>query len=362
MTLPPAPRPTSQRPPSAPRTTPDLHQMQQNYLKMLSQPDNTPPGIESMAPSATMSHNNDDYQAPMPSAPYSLDSWEPLMDSAHTVLTTPLSEYHPTPMSEMFDEFPQLGASPGEDTPFNDFLNTPVIPENQDFGVGFDPSAPLFGGMEPWVDQSSSSGPTKESDRESLAYFEQLFSPPVQVSDTFAPPTQHSPSTSAQLATPNTSPALLDSSSFAPPMLRPAPTGTRPGVTPDKLLGPDAPTQPRKYIAPSSTSRKEAPAAFNRGSKRSRAAAFQDDDEELPPLPANATDAEQVEYKRRQNTLAARKSRRRKLEHQLVTERKADYFQRRSNHFETVARTVIAMWQEQTGRPYELPAFPDPEP
>ena len=86
------------------------------------------------------------------------------------------------------------------------------------------------------------------------------------------------------------------------------------------------------------------------------------DADELPPLPANATDAEQVEYKRRQNTLAARKSRRRKLEHQLVTERKAEYFMRRSNHFETVARTVIAMWQEQTGRPYELPAFPEPEP
>ncbi|KAL1716756.1 hypothetical protein EV715DRAFT_274820 [Schizophyllum commune] len=362
MTLPPAPRPTSQRPPSAPRATPDLHQMQQNYLRMLSQPDNTPTGTESMS-SATMAHDNDVYQAPMPSATYSLDGWEPLIDSAHATLTTPMSEYHPTPMSEMFDEFPQLGASPGEDTPYNDFLNTPVIPDGHDFGVSFDPNAPLFGGMEPWAPQSPTTQ-SKEQEREALAYIEQLLSPQAPMTDSFAPAPKMSPSMStAHLATPNTSPAMLDSSSFAPPLSRPAPTGTRPGVTPDKLLGPDAPTQPRKYTAPSSTSRKEAPAAFTRGSKRSRSAAFQgDDDEELPPLPANATDAEQVEYKRRQNTLAARKSRRRKLEHQLVTERKAEYFMRRSNHFETVARTVIAMWQEQTGRPYELPAFPEPEP
>lgn len=338
--------------------------MQANYMKML-QSGNTTSSDDSAPASAEMSRRSSDYRAPMPSASYGLNGWEPLLDSANATLTTPMSEYHPTPMSEIFDDFPQLDMSPGEDTPYNDFLNTPVISDNNDFGMGFDLTAPLFGGSEPWVDSrpAASSAP-KESDQDALAYIQQLLSPETPMSDTIAPShlqyRRPSSSLSAQLATPNTSPALIDASSFAP-LSRPQPTGTRPGVTPEKLLGPEAPTQPRKYQSPSSTSRKEAPAAFNR--KRSRAVAFQgDDDEELPPLHANATDAEQVEYKRRQNTLAARKSRKRKLEHQLVTERKAEYFQRRSNHFETVARTVIAMWQEQTGRPYELPAFPEPEP
>ena len=53
-----------------------------------------------------------------------------------------------------------------------------------------------------------------------------------------------------------------------------------------------------------------------------------DDDAELPPLNPDATDKEQIEYKRRQNTLAARKSRKRKLEYQQGLESENDELKR----------------------------------
>lgn len=87
----------------------------------------------------------------------------------------------------------------------------------------------------------------------------------------------------------------------------------------------DAPTQLRTYLLPSSTSRKAYPAHAAR--KRSRTEAFgetaQEPDEltnEVAPGP-NASEVEHIEWKRRQNTLAARKSRKRKLEHLRVVER-----------------------------------------
>lgn len=54
--------------------------------------------------------------------------------------------------------------------------------------------------------------------------------------------------------------------------------------------------------------------------KRQRAEVDDEEDELLEPLPVNATEREQIEHKRRQNTLAARKSRKRKLLHQQELE------------------------------------------
>lgn len=106
----------------------------------------------------------------------------------------------------------------------------------------------------------------------------------------------------------------------APTRRKSSATGTRKNVTPEKLLDLDAPTQQRKYITPSATSRKDIPAAFAK--KRARSQAFGDEEDELEeaPLGPNATEKEQIEWKRRQNTLAARKSRKRKLEHQQQLE------------------------------------------
>jgi len=98
-------------------------------------------------------------------------------------------------------------------------------------------------------------------------------------------------------------------------------------TSPDQLMPLDAPTQPRTYLTPSSTSKKDPPlppsppslASSSQGNnKRPRSPnddGFDDQDEladEQPPA-ANATDKEKIEWKRRQNTLAARRSRKRKM-------------------------------------------------
>jgi hypothetical protein len=92
-------------------------------------------------------------------------------------------------------------------------------------------------------------------------------------------------------------------------------TGIRKGVTPETLLDESAPTQTRNYITPSATSRKEVPAVFAR--KRARSTAFGDEEDQLDDyiLPPNPTEKDLIEQKRRQNTVAARRSRKRKLEH-----------------------------------------------
>ncbi|TFK42269.1 hypothetical protein BDQ12DRAFT_359256 [Crucibulum laeve] len=82
------------------------------------------------------------------------------------------------------------------------------------------------------------------------------------------------------------------------------------------LIAEDAPTQPRRYSVVSATSRKDVPSYFAR--RGIRHVSLEDEEDELDeePLPATATDQEKIDYKRRQNTLAARRSRRRKLQYQ----------------------------------------------
>jgi hypothetical protein len=98
------------------------------------------------------------------------------------------------------------------------------------------------------------------------------------------------------------------------------PTGIRKGVTPETLLDDTAPTQSRNYVTPSATSRKEVPAVFAR--KRARSTAFGDEEDQLDDyvLPPNPTEKDLIEQKRRQNTVAARRSRKRKLEHMQLLE------------------------------------------
>lgn len=59
--------------------------------------------------------------------------------------------------------------------------------------------------------------------------------------------------------------------------------------------------------------------------KRQRVEVEEEEDQLLEPLPVNATEREQIEHKRRQNTLAARKSRKRKLQHQQELEARVDH-------------------------------------
>lgn len=91
-----------------------------------------------------------------------------------------------------------------------------------------------------------------------------------------------------------------------------------PGAKDGPLLGPADPIQPRKYVKPSSTSRKAVPKAFARTTKGKRATAELDvalehNEEGEVELPPSIKDA--IDIRRQQNTLAARESRRRKKEH-----------------------------------------------
>ncbi|KAF8899386.1 hypothetical protein BD779DRAFT_1465309 [Infundibulicybe gibba] len=87
--------------------------------------------------------------------------------------------------------------------------------------------------------------------------------------------------------------------------------------SPESMLPLDAPTQPRTYRVASSTSRKTIPAFFaNRRGPHSHPSDEEEDELTEEPPASNATEQEKIEWKRRQNTLAARRSRKRKLIHQ----------------------------------------------
>jgi hypothetical protein len=126
---------------------------------------------------------------------------------------------------------------------------------------------------------------------------------------------------------------------------RNAATGTRKNVTPENLVSIDAPTQPRKYTIPSATSRKDVPAVFAR--KRARSQALGDEQDELEDdsyqLPPNPTEQELIEAKRRQNTIAARRSRKRKLEHQRELEDQVEGLKQERDEWKMKALTYHGM-------------------
>jgi hypothetical protein len=106
------------------------------------------------------------------------------------------------------------------------------------------------------------------------------------------------------------SPLHVDDS-YLPTRRKNIPTGTRKDITPESLVPYDAPIQPRKYRTASATSRKNLPVTFVR--KRARTQVPGDDDGSVGPT---LSEEDAIKAKRLQNTLAARRSRRRKLEYQ----------------------------------------------
>jgi hypothetical protein len=106
-----------------------------------------------------------------------------------------------------------------------------------------------------------------------------------------------------------------DDSSTFPTRRKSAPTGTRKNITPETLVPYNAPIQPRKYRAPSATSRKELPATF----ARKRARTSEPGEVEVAVGPS-LSEEDAIRTKRLQNTLAARRSRKRKLEYQRELE------------------------------------------
>jgi hypothetical protein len=211
--------------------------------------------------------------------------------------------------------------SPLIDSPWEeDFLTTPALLPGGDMGIDIMASpalldnddvytnSPLFGD-EPLFEHLTFE--KLNADRRDLV-LDSL--PPRPSSEAPGSPSSASPTSSAGGRGKKTA----GKQATKTPRRKSVPTGTRKNVTPESLIPVDAPIQTRKYVSESSTSRKELPAVFAR--KRKRASSEVDNEEDLMAAPPSTVELSAIEAKRRQNTLAARRSRKRKLEHQRELE------------------------------------------
>lgn len=224
--------------------------------------------------------------------------------------------YLTSPMETPYDDF---ATSPADDSPFSDFINTPVLSMGNDADMltgpliddgGYGDSMSLFGGLSTYSYEVPAESAPK------LPSMSQLYtiSPSTPALESIDP-------TSTVFPKPKSTAPVPASPAVGGPTTRrrTSATGTRKNLKPEALIPLEAPTQKRTYVTPSATSRKAVPAVFQK--KRQHSVAFGDDDlKELGELSPTASEQETIEYKRRQNTLAARKSRKRKLEHQHLLE------------------------------------------
>lgn len=362
QSLPPPPRTTrylsenQQAVQSSPNQPLEFDNLISNYLTMLAQ---KPTETQSAPPASAASDNAAALQAvleviqctyPMPgmcrldayTAPAASPEFQEIQQFAFTdtmsgdydsFLTSPMEE---SPYEEMIPT-PALGSGDF------DFLTSPAIVDADDFGFG--PDTPLFGDAARFA---AAIEPVKAAPPVPAVHhpvdFDGLY--------TMSPDTPALDPSSLQtspLATPMT--PSIDTPAPAPyPRRRNAPTGTRKNITPEALVPYDAPIQPRNYVTPSSTSRKAVPAAFAK--KRARSQAF-DDDELADDAPVDPNDLDAIEAKRRQNTLAARRSRKRKLEYQRQLE---DNVERLSDEKEAWKRRAEALEAVLRSHGLEVPS------
>jgi len=246
------------------------------------------------------------------------------LDSFTSPMETPLQDFDPSPFG---------------DSPFSDFLTTPVMPESEpdmmtspllDYGMA------LFGGV------------LAESEEPKSLTLDHLYTmSPMTPSLDYVDP-----------ASLDTSPLIAAEAnpSAAGPRRKSYATGTRKNLTVDSMVPLDAPTQPRTYLYPSSTSRKEVPAIIAKKRARSQALGDDDDDFREAPPPPTASEQEIIAWKRRQNTLAARKSRQRKLLHTQDLERQVEKQTRESEKWRV--RTEM-MQQLLSAHGIPVPEFDD---
>lgn len=298
--LPPAPRAVNRRTSSLDEMTPSAENdaftsLCSEYLTMLDNP--TP----EMSQNAAASHppNSSDEQA----AQVILSIFRAADSSAKQ------SEFLTSPMESPFDDFLSTPGLRNDD--FVSDFTSPLIADGDDFGAVFH-DTPLF---------------------EDAGLYEPLSSSDKRV----APPLFPSVNLDTMYTLSPATPALDASPVFAPPPPRLSsnlPTGTRKNLTPDALIPLDAPVQPRNYLAPSATSRKEPPPR-----KRSRSEALGDDD----GADKDVGELDAISAKRLQNTLAARRSRKRKLEHQLELETNLEHEKQQKEHWRSRAMTLEAL-------------------
>jgi hypothetical protein len=219
------------------------------------------------------------------------------------------SEFLTSPMESPFDDFLSTPGLRNDD--YASEFTSPLIADGDDFGAPYH-NTPLFDDVG-------------------------LFEPPSSSDKRVAPPLFPSVHLDDMYTISPATPALDASPLFVPPSSRLSsnlPTGTRKNLTPEALIPLDAPVQPRNYLTPSVTSRKEPPR------KRSRTEALGDDDDEANK---DAGDLDSVAAKRLQNTLAARRSRKRKLEHQLELEINLEHEKQQKEQWRSRAMTLEAL-------------------
>jgi len=276
-----------------------------------------------------------DSAAPVfPPAPSQEDAVQALMDVLQA-----------SPEMPVMSDFSEYLTSPFDDSPFDDDLLTTPALSSLDMGADI-LTSPIMGDWR---------GAYHDQPLFSDSFETGLFpitKPPVDTT----PATTVTPSIDLHgmwSFSPQT--PTLDQSTFNSPQApssKPLPqrrkstaTGTRKNVTPETLVPIDAPTQPRKYVIPSATSRKDVPAVFAR--KRARSQAFGDEedqlDDEVVTLPPNPTEQELIEAKRRQNTIAARRSRKRKLEYQRELEDSVEALREEKDLWKSRALTCQAL-------------------
>jgi hypothetical protein len=342
--LPPAPSTTYQPPSSPKQPTPlvDFQTLSQNYLNMLS---NKP----TVAPAAPMDAMATDVSAAELHAPVVPPDTETLHEIAAMLASSPefrdlnsFDAFMTSPMPGLEQDF---GVSP-EETPYQDFLHTPLF-DDDDALI----TSPMMGDMPlfpEFIDTDHNIEPTLPKAPHQYGieapYTISPFSPALESFDHFAAPSS---------STPKTTPAPVSS---APTTRRTSKAiGIRKGITPDSLLSETAPTQARKYVAPSATSKKEVPATFAR--KRARSTAFGDEEDQLgDDLPLNPTERDLIEQKRRQNTVAARRSRKRKLEQYQNMEKARDEERQLKETWKERANVLLATLREHG---VNYPDFPE---
>ncbi|KAI3613263.1 cross-pathway control protein [Moniliophthora roreri] len=322
--LPAPPRSKQKQSEQQPIQQPDFESLRNNYLNMLAQkPDNTvtakgtmnPQEIEALQSVAETLLASPEFQDVNS---FLTSPFEASRDDFGTspLIDTPYESFGTSPLLDtpLFDDF---NTSPIDDSPFISDLNTPIL-QDADLDMYAYQGMPLIADAGAGMYESIQAPAPAPVEKASV-----LANGSIDL-DNLLKLSPQNPAVDSVYP----SPAMTTNESFpAPPDPAPSapsapskttgrkPTGTRRNITPASLVPYDAPTQARRYITPSATSRKEVPAVFAR--KRNREQAQLDDEQdELEPLPPNPTEKQQIEWKRRQNTLAARKSRKRKLEYQ----------------------------------------------
>ncbi|KAI9573514.1 hypothetical protein HD554DRAFT_2013448 [Boletus coccyginus] len=291
--LPVAPRTTPRRTTDPEEGAPDFANLCSNYLTMLSQN----PGDDG----ANHAPTQDSALVAAGAEVTDADAIRSLMD----ILGATAPEF------QMSDDLNEFLTSPPIDSPFDDdLLITPAVGSDMQADMM---SSPLMG----------------DFGNDSFGEFPSLFSEFNSAVCLGSKPPQDEPplfphlfnlDKMYSLETPNT--PFIDSPNLSPFDRKVAPlpsakrkfsaTCTRKNVTLESLVSIDAPTQLRKYVTPSATSQKELPATWRR--KRLRTAGPGEEDQLVEALNPALSEQEQIEAKRRQNMIAARRSRKRKLE------------------------------------------------